>query len=124
MAASCLYFILFLECPRYLADTDEKLKKTAELWHRIGWRDRIVSISEISCSGCTSDKQCTYHLVECTKKHGVAKCNQCQQFPCSKIKDMLQRSAQYEKKCRKVCTPEEYQMLRTAFFNKEENLMK
>ena len=113
-----------LECPRYLADTDEKRKRAAELWHRVGWRERVVSNREISCSGCSSHKQCTYQLVECTKEHGVEKCNQCGQFPCAKITDMLKRSKQYEEICRKVCTPDEYRMLRTAFFDKEKNLLK
>lgn len=113
-----------LECPRYLADTDEKRKRAAELWHRVGWRERVVSNREISCSGCSSHKQCTYQLVECTKEHGEEKCNQCRQFPCAKITDMLKRSKQYEETCRNVCTPDEYRMLRAAFFDKEKNLLK
>lgn len=31
----------------------------------------------------------------------------------------LSRSKQYEEMCRKVCTPDEYRMLRAAFFNKK-----
>ena len=113
-----------LECPRYLAKTEQELEKTAELWYRIGWRDRIVSSKEIRCQGCSSHKQCTYHLVECTKEHNVEKCNQCVQFPCEKIKDMLKRSSAYEQKAKEVCTAEEYRMLQASFFNKEENLKK
>lgn len=99
-------------------------KKVAELWFRIGWRDIIVPIDEIKCSGCSSHKQCTYHLVECTKENNVVKCNQCTLFPCHKINDMLRRSNEYEKKCREVCTDEEYHMLKASFFNKEQNLQK
>ena len=66
-----------LECPRYLARTTSELEKVAELWFRVGWRDRIVPVDEIRCSGCTSHKQCTYHLVECTEENNVEKCNQC-----------------------------------------------
>lgn len=113
-----------LECPRYLARTNSELEKVAELWFRVGWRDRIVPIDEIRCFGCTSHKHCTYHLVECIKENNVEKCNQCSRFPCYKIKDMLRRSNEYEKKCREVCTDEEYQMLKLSFFNKEENLQK
>ena len=51
------------KCPRYLAKTNGELEKVAELWFRIGWRDRIVPIEEIRCTGCTSHKQCTYCLV-------------------------------------------------------------
>ena len=113
-----------LECPRYLAKTNRELEKVAELWFRIGWREKIVSIDEIKCSGCSSHKQCTYHLVECTKKNNVEKCNQCSQFPCNKIDDMLRRSNEYERKCREVCTAEEYQMLKSSIFNKKQNLSK
>lgn len=113
-----------LKCPRYLARTNSELEKVAELWFRIGWRDKIVQIDEIKCSGCSSHKQCTYHLVECTKENNVVKCNQCTLFPCHKINDMLRRSNEYEKKCREVCTDEEYHMLKASFFNKEQNLQK
>lgn len=93
-----------LECPRYNAHSDEELKEVARLWHKVGWRDRIVSNEEIACTGCSSHKQCTYQLVECTKEHNVDKCNQCMEFPCKKIQDMLERSAQYQEKCREVCS--------------------
>ena len=42
----------------------------------------------------------------------------------AKIEEMLRRSDEYEKKCREVCTDEEYQMLKSSFFNKEVNLQK
>lgn len=86
------------ECPRYLATTNSELEKVAELWFRIGWRDKIVSPDEMKCSGCSSHKQCTYHLVECVKENNVEKCNQCSQFPCNIMDDMLRRSHEYEKK--------------------------
>ena len=111
-----------MECPRYLASTEAELSAVAELWHRVGWRDRVVSNEEIACSGCSSHKQCTYQLVECTREHNVAKCNWCSEFPCEKIRVMLARSSEYEKTCRQVCTAEEYAALDKAFFRKEENL--
>lgn len=113
-----------LECPRYLAKTDEELKKVAELWYRIGWRATIVPINEIRCSGCSSHKRCTYELVECVREHSVEKCNQCLEFPCKKIDTMLQRSLDYQRKCKELCSQEEYEMLEKSFFNKEENLKK
>lgn len=115
---NCIY------CPRYNARTDDELKRVAELWYKVGWRDRVVSNDEIKCTGCSSHKQCTYHLVECTAEHGVAKCNQCGEFPCKKIADMLKRSEEYQQKCRGVCTEEEYTALEKAFFDKENNLKK
>ena len=69
-----------IECPRYNPRSDEELKKVAELWYRVGWRNSIVSNEEIGCSGCSSHKQCSYHLVECIKKHNVEKCNQCNEY--------------------------------------------
>lgn len=113
-----------LECPRYLAKTDEELKKVSELWYRIGWRATVVPINEIRCSGCSSHKRCTYELVECVREHSVEKCKQCLEFPCKKIDTMLQRSLDYQRKCKELCSQEEYEMLEKSFFNKEENLKK
>lgn len=113
-----------LECPRYLAKSEEELQKVAELWHRVGWRDKVVSNEEIRCDGCSSHKQCTYKLVECVKENHVEKCNQCRKFPCEKIESMLKRSDVYKARCKELCTEVEYQMLEASFFNKEENLCK
>lgn len=113
-----------IECPRYNAHTDEELKAVAELWYKVGWRERVVSKEEIACSGCSLHKQCTYQLVECIREHGVCKCNQCNEFPCGKINAMLERSAEYKKKCKEVCSEQEYSILKKAFFEKENNLKK
>ena len=113
-----------LECPRYLAKSDEELHQTAELWYKVGWRDTVVSNDEIRCVGCSSHKSCTYGLVECTRAHAVEKCNRCAKFPCEKIRAMLKRSAEYREKCREICTAEEYSRLERAFFYKENNLKK
>ncbi len=113
-----------IECPRYNANSEEELRNVAELWYRVGWRDCVVSNEEIRCEGCSSHKQCTYHLVECTKEHNVDKCNQCVEFPCEKIDHMLERSKEYQKRCKVVCSDAEYDMLEKAFFDKENNLRK
>lgn len=113
-----------LQCPRYLAKTEEELDKVAALWYKIGWSDQLLSHDEIQCTGCTSHKVCTYHLVDCTKEHYVEKCNQCVQFPCKKIETMLKRSNAYQKKCKEICTEEEYQAIAAAFFHKMENIKK
>lgn len=107
-----------LKCPRYLARTNSELEKVAQLWIRIGWKDKSVPIDKIKCSGCSSHKQCTYHLMGCTKENKAEKCNQCSQFPCHKMDDKLQRPNVYEKKCREVCTDEEYHMLKSYFLIK------
>ena len=54
----------------------------------------------------------------------MSKCNQCNEFPCEKINNMLKRSAQYKEKCKQVCTEQEYDVLCKAFFDKEKNLKK
>ena len=113
-----------IECPRYNAHSEEELQNVAELWYRVGWRDYIVSNEEIRCEGCSSHKTCTYHLVECTKEHNVVKCNQCAEFPCERISNMLERSKEYQKRCKEVCSDVEYDMLEKAFFDKESNLRK
>lgn len=113
-----------LSCPRYSARTREEREKVAELWYRTGMRDRIVPPEEMACTGCSSHKQCTYGLVDCTRAQGVEKCNQCGEFPCEKLAAMLERSKRTQETCRAVCTPEEYAALERAFFHKEENLRK
>ena len=113
-----------IECPRYNAHTEAELRKVAELWYRVGWRETVVSNEEIVCAGCSSHKSCTYGLVACTEKHGVEKCNQCKEFPCGKIANMLERLKWYQEKCKIVCSEEEYLALEKAFFDKEDNLKK
>lgn len=113
-----------IKCPRYNAHSEEELQKTAELWHRVGWRETIVSNDEIQCTGCSSHKQCTYKLVDCIKIHKVQKCNQCIKFPCDKIIDMLERNKKYQHYCKEICSEEEYRILESSFFNKEANLKK
>ncbi|MBC5715492.1 DUF3795 domain-containing protein [Roseburia sp. BX1005] len=81
-----------IECSRYNAHSEAELKRVAELWYRVGWRDKVVTNEEITCSGCSSHKAGTYGLVDCIMKHSVEKCNQCEAFPCDNIMDMLERS--------------------------------
>ncbi len=110
------------KCPRYLAQTEAELSTVAELWYKIGWRDRVVANEEIRCNGCNSDKNCIYGLVECTKNHNVSKCNKCDDFPCENIRDMLERSEIYKEKCREICNKNEFDLICSSFFNKWENL--
>lgn len=113
-----------LSCPRYQAKTDDELKRVSELWYKVGWRNRVVGNDEIVCTGCSSHKQCTYHLVECIRLHEIDQCNECAEFPCNKVNTMLEISEKSRIKCKEVCTPEEYAQLEKAFFHKEINLKK
>ena len=111
-----------LACPRYRAQSEAELRRVAELWHKVGWRDRVVPAEEMRCGGCGSREVCTYGLLACTEAHGVARCAQCSQFPCERIQQMLAQSRQSQARCRARCTQEEYDALAQAFFHKEENL--
>ena len=113
-----------IECPRYNAHNEDELRKVAELWYRMGWRDSVISNEEIACTGCKENKKCTYDLFGCTKEHNVQKCNQCNEFPCKRIKDMLEKTKLYQKNCKEVCSEEEYKVLEKSFFEKESNLKK
>ena len=112
------------ECPRYNAKTENELKSVAELWYKVGFRNKIVSIDEISCKGCSPEKECSYNLIECIKNNKVQKCNECKNFPCDKINQMLERSKEHQIRCKEICTKEEYEKLYNAFFEKEINLKK
>lgn len=110
-----------LVCPRRQARTREELRALAELWHRAGWRDSPPSPEEMECGGCTPDKACAYGLVRCAGEHGVKACAGCVEFPCGKLREVLEQSRAGQARCREVCTPEEYARLERAFFRKEEN---
>lgn len=113
-----------IECPRYNAHSETELLKVAELWYKVGWRDKVVSSEEIACMGCSSHKQCTYDLINCTREHNVQKCSQCREFLCKKIRRMLEQSDEYKERCKRLCSRDEYIMLEKAFFEKENNLRK
>ncbi len=113
-------------CPRYTAHpyekTDEELRKTAELWMKIGYRDHIVSNEEIACHGCKPENWCRYRVVKCCVDRGIKTCGECAEYPCDNIKDCFEVTKSFEPMCRKVCTDDEYERLKTAFFEKEKNL--
>jgi hypothetical protein len=111
-------------CPRYTAKTPEALRATAELWYRMGWRGTILPPEEMRCSGCSGEKACEYGIVQCLRDKNLPKCSQCPDFPCGRISDMLETTRRSEKRCREVCSAEEYAMLDVAFFQKEANLRK
>ena len=109
-------------CPRHLPKNKDELNKTAELWYKIGYRDKIVSNDEISCSGCTKDNWCRYNIIQCTTKKNISNCGQCSEYPCDNIKQAFEITISFEPQCRKICTEKEYKILKKAFFEKEKNL--
>lgn len=113
-------------CPRYIAapyeKTDEQLHHTADLWKRIGYRDRIVSNEEISCRGCTPENFCRFQVVRCAFEKGVSVCSDCAEYPCENILACFETTKTFQPACRRECTDEEYAMIEKAFFMKRENL--
>ena len=113
-------------CPRYnvppFEKTEEALRHTAELWYKIGYRDRVVSNDEISCSGCKPENWCRYNVVRCCWDKGIQNCSKCQEFPCGNMQECFAVTLSFAPKCREVCTDEEYEQMKIAFFEKEKNL--
>ena len=113
-------------CPRYVVPpyekTEEELRFTAELWMKIGYRDRVVSPEEISCHGCRPENWCRFNVVKCCEQKGIATCGACPDYPCKTIKECFEVTRSFEPMCRKVCTKEEYAQIKKAFFEKEQNL--
>lgn len=114
------------QCPRYVrapyGKSASQLTRTAELWYQIGYRDRVVSVDEIACMGCTPDNWCRYQVVKCVRERHIDHCGQCVDYPCSNISKCFAVTHSFEPRCRQVCTPEEYETMRRAFFEKEQNL--
>ena len=115
-------------CPRYVSHpyekTEEELRHTAELWMKIGYRDHIVSNEEISCTGCKVENWCRYNVVKCCVGKGLKTCADCIEYPCANIIKCFDVTKSFEPKCREVCTDEEFEQLKKAFFEKEKNLCK
>ncbi len=110
------------QCPRHLPKSKEQLQSTAELWYKIGYRDRVVSSEEISCIGCSMDNWCRYNIIGCVTEKSVSNCGECCEYPCSKIEECFKVTASFEPDCKKSCTDEEYRQLKRASFEKKENL--
>lgn len=115
-----------LACPRYVKHpfekTEEQLQQTAELWFKIGYRDHVVTKEEIACTGCKADNWCRYRIAACCEEKHIANCATCDEYPCSILQDCFRVTESFGPMCRKVCTAEEYAMLKKAFFEKETNL--
>ena len=110
-------------CPRSLAKTDDELHETAVFWKKAGWRDRVVSNEEISCTGCGSKGVCAFGLISCVKSHEVKSCNECGEFPCEKIHKAMESSDEKKEACRKACeSQDEFEMFCRSFYEKEKNL--
>ena len=102
------------ECVEYLC---ENIKECFEVY-----RDHVAAIHEISCSGCKPENWCRYRVVRCCEERGVKTCAECEEYLCENIKECFEVTRSFEPKCREVCTEDEYERLKKAFFEKEKNL--
>lgn len=113
-------------CPRFAAHplekTDDQLRRTAELWLKIGYRDRVVTNEEIACSGCSPENWCRYGIAKCCEGRGIKTCAECAAYPCIEIKECFEVTKSFAPRCRQACSDAEYGQLRKAFFEKEANL--
>ena len=118
----CLY------CPRYLATQSgkaEELEKVKELWVRLGLKDPAFPAQDLVCCGCTSENKCAYsELRACVYKKGIESCWLCEAYPCHLVSAAFEKSEKLCSQSALVCTPEEMELLRKAFFSKRENIEK
>ena len=89
---------------------------------KIGYRDHIVTNEEISCTGCKPSNWCRYNVVKCCNDKGIDNCSLCKEYPCQNIKECFEITKSFEPMCKKLCTKEEYEQIKKAFFEKEKNL--
>lgn len=112
-------------CPRYFPNLNhdiDKMQKVAELWFRCGWRDTIVNPKEIMCKGCSPEKWCRYGINKCTSEKELSNCGECYDYPCERIKEAFNKVETQADECKKICTEEEYELLKKAFFFKKQYL--
>jgi hypothetical protein len=115
-------------CPRYLATLSgktEELEKVKELWVRLGLRDPSLPAWGLVCHGCAPANNCAYsELRACVYGKGVESCGLCETYPCALVDAAFQRSDELFSQTMLVCTPEEVELFRKAFFSKRQNLEK
>ena len=111
-----------LKCPRYLPKPEEELKKTAELWYKIGYRDKVVSTEEIACNGCAPRNWCRYNIIQCVIEKEIDNCGECEDYQCKRIKETFEQTLNFAPQCEECCSEYEYNILAEAFFEKKKNL--
>jgi hypothetical protein len=119
---NCLY------CPRYLATLSgkaEELERVKELWVRLGLREPSFPAQNLVCYGCHPDNDCAYsELRACVHGKGIERCGLCEAYPCQIVSAVFEKSERLRPKALSICTPDEKELLRKAFFSKRENLGK
>ena len=113
------------DCPRYIATGKNdiaELEKIAELWYRLGFRDKILRPEDLKCTGCHKDKFCNHNLNQCEHLGHKNNCGECDCFPCDKINSVFKKTDNTSMECKNKCSNSEYHTLYNAFFVKREML--
>lgn len=114
-------------CPRFMGTKDnntDELKRAAEMWLKVGWRERVLSPDEMKCYGCSSAEWCRYEIEECCEEKNIDNCGYCNNYPCNKINEVFKESKEYEERSKTVLSNSEYGLLKKAFYMKKERLNK
>ncbi len=111
-------------CPRLLPKAEAQLRRTAQLWKDIGYRDSVVSAEEIACRGCTPGNWCRYGIAACADARAIEGCWACGEYPCERLEECFRTTESFRGACLKACSEAEWTALREAFFCKRENLEK
>jgi hypothetical protein len=112
-------------CLRYIGTVnhDEKtLKKAAEIWLKLGWRDHLLPPDEMKCSGCATVKNCAHGIKECCETKKAANCGRCDDYPCGKNKLSFEKAKKIKAQCKSVLEAEDFETLNKAFYMKEAKL--
>jgi hypothetical protein len=113
------------ECPRYIAtiaNDNNALISFAELWFRLGFRPKVVNPEKIKCFGCSKEMACSNGINDCEHLDTIMNCGECEIFPCEKINAVFEKTDTVDKNCKDKCSEMEYNMLRKAFFVKQQIL--
>ncbi len=103
----------------------EQLRKLAVLWHKVGYRDRIVPPKKLACHGCLPRTRCDRMYVrECALEKGVENCGKCENYPYKNVQTAFRQTASSAKKIKQKCSKKEYRILQKAFYQKRKNLDK
>ena len=113
-------------CPRFIATQNQDpqmLQEVADLWVRIGLRDKSVTSQELKCFGCTPENNCAYsEQRDCAFAKGFENCGLCRDYPCRIVAATIERTDQLSSSIRSLCSPKEWSQLEKAFFLKKQNL--
>lgn len=86
-------------CDAFIAtkNNDDQLREKVAAEWRLAY-NAPVTAADINCTGCCSEGKKTYYcstlceVRKCAQGKGVTYCSACQEFPCSKLKEIFQHA--------------------------------